>query len=1846
MFSHGAEIRLHFNALLGNFFILFTLILICSPFAFGVISKVKPTTLVVSLEGEATIYNIKDDFEVTLTANSVGKKIDSKSIIKTGKDGTLGLLFSNGTLITIKPGSRFFIRDYSQKIVSAENLPDPSKLEEEPSQSKLLAHLDFGELIVKVPKLKKGSTMNLTSPLGTAGIQGTMFQMMAVRNEITGDIMGGVNLISGDIQFTDTNGLETGLFSGQSIQLATSRLGETRASETGGLVNLNKKFGDSLTQDVVPQPIDMLFTIIEGETGDSLEDASQANQADNFSQSQTSSWDDVIDLASEIFFEIEQSENNSEIFSFSSLSLAEGTEVPNEIVGAVPMSSAVVSVTGSSASDFFQGLPPEINLKGDQVYEVEMLDRPFSEIDPWVNATNFLEQDIAEKAVLLNPPDMRFPGTYQLNYTVEDIRGFVSTVSRTVNVVITPPKITLFGGRQGVYRENNEIIIPYLVQRRIPNYPIADDGPFQLLANNDPVYPGYDARDFADADLRVYVEVLNEESVDFTQLGQVTELSLSVTDLPTRKIRTPEGEIVSTSVKPKIKIVDNLPPILSHDTGTETDPMRVEGVLGTFYVDPGISILDNYYTQQEIENSLGLQPGAADSAFGFVNMEVAGVYRLDYQGIIDPSGNEAEILSRWVEVFDVTPPEMTLYGADPYYVDVNSTNVFNDPGAFAIDNLDRFIDWEGGNGRIKLSIEKLLDDDITYQSVNTTIPEIMSEAKKQISLHATFRLTYSVQDVVGNKSSIQRILVLINSPFPEPRMIMHGDSVMYHEVKTEFVDPGVTAYKELGSGLKPIGLNEYMTINAYLVNDQGIKEPTVVDTTLVNYYGPPHHLPEKGEFYVDSEGKRITKGESGWRRLIIEYFVVDQFGNTNRMEREVRIQDSLKPVITLNEGPQGVNFPNLQGGRPFVEPGATIIDNYDAIVSMNSTLFRKTEDEQYEEIDIPDLATDGFYLLGDYIMRYQAVDSNDNEVIIERQINVIDTIAPQVAIVTHDYFSNSPLTTVNKDDFNDKPIVDSKYPIPDSVVSFLQPIASQFANEKFDDSIFALTLGDNENFYISLESDPTGIEAFLGQPTTTYYKDPLTQRSRAHYSAFSIADGNRLLNDPGVYARNDTELDVEFSHTFDIEYIDELLPTGSTEPKVGRVIINYTIKQKSGEVVYIQKARSIYFLDIKAPNFVFEPVTPENSNQFISIEAGIPFYDDDSQDVKLYDFSSKAFGSSQKNVIRVIDARDYVVTEDISRKIFEGKLESEMAGSTATNYNFVTLIEGHPPDNIYMASAIDTSRQDNLNRTFLIEYTAEDKRDEKYPKLEPNKATLKRRFIMKDTTKPKLVVMNNIFTGKSYRIANKTVELDYLLDSPFNKNKLLADGKTMNVTVDSEESVKEYLAKIFTVDDFDQNFDYAETKNSKWSIDISPSYLGNVKYPSSLDTYKAKPDSGYTVKISVTDESGNTSDEVEFKLAVIDATPPQVYLLGDSEVHDFYRFGPNTNLSNDELPFLDRSANDPSNQKYDAQGNLLTPYASSGFSGGEHRMLVANYNFIDPGAYAEDFNGDFDIRDGRYPDLDGDGVGETHGYEILPVDNYDIIAYDKTFFANSVTFKNGIIYVHRSLESVENEQLELSSGNTKSEEYELTVAEEDSKAAIPVGGTQIDVKKTTFTFSYLIKDSWDNVPQVTTIRKVHIYESQQLPSFAFYATPIVNGVELASYYDTNGTSDNFLSSIRKDYDGDGVSDFWEVVLNEQNQNAHLDPSTVDSTWHDPNKLNAALTSLTRKQVTVGGEQVWINSFSKLRDRVKVLLDGTSNADIGRNGLFTAGQGLNRISDPNPDFPSNNLLQLDFNKPIP
>ena len=106
------------------------------------------------------------------------------------------------------------------------------------------------------------------------------------------------------------------------------------------------------------------------------------------------------------------------------------------------------------------------------------------------------------------------------------------------------------------------------------------------------------------------------------------------------------------------------------------------------------------------------------------------------------------------------------------------------------------------------------------------------------------------------------------------------------------------------------------------------------------FFGPPEH----GEipFYVDStEGNRLGTSDPSWRKQIIRYSVRDPLGNERVVDREVRIVDTTSPVIVLNEGTQGINFPNLQGGFSFKDPGATVTDNYDESVDLISTLLFK-----------------------------------------------------------------------------------------------------------------------------------------------------------------------------------------------------------------------------------------------------------------------------------------------------------------------------------------------------------------------------------------------------------------------------------------------------------------------------------------------------------------------------------------------------------------------------------------------------------------------------------------------------------------------------------------------------------------------------------------------------------------------------------------------------------------------------------------------------------------------------------------------------------------------------------------
>ena len=51
------------------------------------------------------------------------------------------------------------------------------KMDKEPSSSLVMLDLDIGSLVIKTKKLNKGSQFEIESPIGTAGIRGTEFQI-------------------------------------------------------------------------------------------------------------------------------------------------------------------------------------------------------------------------------------------------------------------------------------------------------------------------------------------------------------------------------------------------------------------------------------------------------------------------------------------------------------------------------------------------------------------------------------------------------------------------------------------------------------------------------------------------------------------------------------------------------------------------------------------------------------------------------------------------------------------------------------------------------------------------------------------------------------------------------------------------------------------------------------------------------------------------------------------------------------------------------------------------------------------------------------------------------------------------------------------------------------------------------------------------------------------------------------------------------------------------------------------------------------------------------------------------------------------------------------------------------------------------------------------------------------------------------------------------------------------------------------------------------------------------------------------------------------------------------------
>lgn len=134
----------------------------------------KGAIIIASMEGQVAVKNNDTGALLPEDRVKVGGLIFDGHTVETGKGSKVVLLFSSGTITTLKAESVLNIKKFTQEKFDPKTAGKLSARKDEPSPSDTLIDLSLGDMVVDVKKLKKESSFNIDSPVGTAGIRGTI----------------------------------------------------------------------------------------------------------------------------------------------------------------------------------------------------------------------------------------------------------------------------------------------------------------------------------------------------------------------------------------------------------------------------------------------------------------------------------------------------------------------------------------------------------------------------------------------------------------------------------------------------------------------------------------------------------------------------------------------------------------------------------------------------------------------------------------------------------------------------------------------------------------------------------------------------------------------------------------------------------------------------------------------------------------------------------------------------------------------------------------------------------------------------------------------------------------------------------------------------------------------------------------------------------------------------------------------------------------------------------------------------------------------------------------------------------------------------------------------------------------------------------------------------------------------------------------------------------------------------------------------------------------------------------------------------------------------------------------
>ena len=285
---------------------------------------------------------------------------------------------------------------------------------------------------------------------------------------------------------------------------------------------------------------------------------------------------------------------------------------------------------------------PIITILGNNPY---LIQRGVIYIDEGATAIDNVDGDLTNSIVATGSVNTGQFGEYAIVYTVKDKIGNIGTATRIVKVVDdVPPEITFSILGNDIY-----------AQSRSTRIDVTDDSP--LNANSLKYIWTTSA---TQPDLLAFTNSYTNNQTISTPASATGDYYLWVYAMDI------EGN--DQYARTNVFKLDNTPPVITMNGEAEAVIAR-----GSTYVDAGASATDNIDGPVSVNIS------------GTVSANIIGEYQVTYTAT-DSSGNQATPVVRIVVVRDMTAPEISVLGDNPYNMTLGET--YTDPGATALDDVD------------------------------------------------------------------------------------------------------------------------------------------------------------------------------------------------------------------------------------------------------------------------------------------------------------------------------------------------------------------------------------------------------------------------------------------------------------------------------------------------------------------------------------------------------------------------------------------------------------------------------------------------------------------------------------------------------------------------------------------------------------------------------------------------------------------------------------------------------------------------------------------------------------------------------------------------------------------------------------------------------------------------------------------------------------------------------------------------------------------------------------------------------------------------------------------------------